>query len=119
MEPEQLKNTLRTLIATFGGIIAGFVAGKGWATADQVISFLNSEVVLGLAAAVATGVWGWFAAKKKNQIANVDAMAEVAGVVMKATPEGKKLAEDSPSPSVVPAKSPAATELAKTGVVPN
>ena len=40
---EQLKSLLRTLGATFGGMIAGYFSAKGWIDADTVTGILTSE----------------------------------------------------------------------------
>lgn len=117
MNQEQLKSTLRTFIAMFGGAIAGWAAHSGWITADQVLAILNSETFLGLAVAVAGGVWGLFVHKQSNAVAIVAAMKKdpespVKGVVVEPTEAGRKLVKEIDGSAVVAAGTPQAKDLA-------
>lgn len=66
MNSEQVKSALRTLVATFGGSIAGFFVAKGWFTTDQVMSILTSEAFLGVATSAVVGAWGIWAKTRNN-----------------------------------------------------
>lgn len=112
MNAEQVKSTIRWFVATFGGMIAGWFAAKGWFTVDQVLTVLNNPTLIATAASLVMGAWGIFVHSKTNAVAVVDAMPEVAGVVTKPTVAGRDLAQAVPSSTVTPAGSPAAKSLA-------
>ncbi len=112
MNEEQVKAAVRWIVSTFGAAIAGFFAGKGWFTVDQVMGFLNSGTFIGAVVSLAGLVWGMFVHTKANAVATVDAMPEVAGVLTKPTVEGVELAKSVPSPTVAPAGTVAATTIA-------
>lgn len=113
MNQEQVKSLIRSLITTFGGMIAGFFAAKGWLTTDQVWAILNSPTLLAVATSLAMAIWGQFAHTKANAVAVVDAMPEVAGVVVKPTLAGDALIQSTQSPTVAPAGTTTAANLAK------
>lgn len=118
MNQEQVKSAIRTLISTFGGIVAGWFAAKGWFTIDQVTSILNNETVISLIASAVVFVWGYFTHTDKNAVAVVDAMAKnpvspVKAVVTEPTVAGRKLAEAMPGATTVVAGTQAAVTLAK------
>jgi hypothetical protein len=120
MNAEQVKGSIRWFVATFGGAIAGFVAGKGWVSADTVMQALSSEVFISAAASIAVGIWGLFVHTQQNAVAVVGAIAAdptsaVKGVVTSNTPEGVALANSVAGTTVVPAGSTQATEIAKPG----
>lgn len=100
-------------MTTFGGLVAGFFVGKGWFTPEQVTSFLTSEVVIGLIAAVVGGVWGLTTHTSKNAVTIVKNMDEVAGVITQRTPDGKALAASLPGTDVVQAGTREAENIAK------
>lgn len=58
MNREQTKSLIRTLVATFGGMISGYFAAKGWIDAGTVMGILNSETFISLAASIVVGAWG-------------------------------------------------------------
>jgi hypothetical protein len=118
MNTEQVKSAVRWFVATFGGVIAGWFAAKGWFTIDQVTSVLNSPTTLSIIAAVASGVWGLFVHTQDNAVAVVDTIAKqpestVKAVVLEPTIEGKKLADSLPGNTTVVAGSMAATSVAR------
>ena len=118
MNQEQVKSAVRWFVATFGGVIAGWFAAKGWFTVDQVTSILNSPTTLSLAVAIASGVWGLFVHTDKNAVAVVDTMAKepdspVKAVVLEPTIEGKKLADSLPGNTTVVAGTTVAATAAR------
>ncbi len=120
MNQEQAKASVRWAVTTFGSAIAGFVAGKGWVSADTVMSVLTSEIFLSGASAVAMLVWGLFAHTQKNAVAVVATIAEdpaspVKGVITTDTLAGRDLARDIPSETVKAAGSQDAKNLATSG----
>lgn len=126
MEPnvEQVKGQLRTYIAAFGGIIAGWFAHSGYVTADQVLGILNSPAFLGAATIVVSAVWSLLVHKQSNAVAVVTAMGAdpanpVKGVVIEQTVAGRQLMDTVSSPLAVPAGSAAAATMAKTEGVKN
>lgn len=121
MNPEQVKSTLRTLLATFGGMIAGWFGAKGWLTSDQVMAVLTSETFLGIVTSIVVGVWGIFVHTQQNAVAVVGTIAKdpqspVRAVIMEPTKEGVAIAQaitkDTEVP-VVPAGTVQAAELSK------
>ncbi len=84
MNNEQIKSSVRWVLATFGGVVAGWGAHSGWFTSDQILSVLNSETAIGL---VTTGiglVWGLITHTQANSVAVVTAMASDPAVPVKA-----------------------------------
>lgn len=112
MNEEQVKSLVRSLVGTFGGMVAGWFAAKGWFTVDQVLSVLNSPTLIGTAASLIVGIWGLFVHSKTNAVAVVDAMPEVAGVVTQPTVAGTALAKAITSPTVAVAGTPDAAVVA-------
>ena len=106
MNPEQAKSSARWLVSTFGGVIAGWFAAKGWFTIDQVTSVLSSETTISIIASVSVGVWGYFVHTKTNAVAVVDMIAKekdspVKAVILEPTAEGKALAASIPGDTTV------------------
>jgi len=60
-------------------------------------------------------VWGLFRHTQANQVAAVNNMDSVAGVITKDTPEGKKLAKAVPASTVAPEGTAAAKAVAADG----
>lgn len=117
MNPEQVKSGTRWLISTFGGMIAGWFAAKGWFTVDQVTSVLNSPTTISVIASIAAGAWGLVAHTQKNAVAVVDDIAKQPGssvkaVVTESTPAGQALAASMPGNTTVVAGSQAAAAVA-------
>lgn len=113
MNEEQVKSGVRWVISTFGGVVAGWFAAKGWFTIDQVTGLLNSPLVISGLSTLGVLIWGLITHTKTNMVAVVDKMPEVAGVVTKPTAAGQELAMSVPSPTVVPAGTTAAADVAK------
>lgn len=118
MNPEQAKSSVRWAVATFGGAVAGFLAGKGWVSADTVMSLLSSEVFVSLATSALMLVWGLFVHTQNNAVAVVDEIAKdktsnVEGVIMAPTAAGVAQAQALPGNTTVVAGTAAAANLAK------
>lgn len=60
-------------------------------------------------------VWGLIRHTKWGTIIAANDLPEVAGVIMKPTPEGEELARSTPSPAVTTAGTVAAESIARTG----
>jgi hypothetical protein len=100
---DQLKSAGRTLIATLGGVLAGWAIGKGWITEAQASAILSNQefmsaatviilACVGSVGSVAAGMWGLVAHKQANLVATVAAMPEVAKVETVSTAAGINLA---------------------------
>lgn len=118
MNPEQVKSGVRWLITTFGGVVAGWFAAKGWFTIDQVTSVLNSPTTLSILASIATGIWGLFVHTQANAVTVVDTIAQnkdspVKAVIMEPTVAGKDIANSLPGSTTVVAGTSMAVEVAK------
>lgn len=117
MNQEQVKSAIRSLITTFGGVIAGWFAAKGWFTIDQVTSVLNSPTTISILASIAAGAWGLVAHTQKNAVAVVDTIAKqpdspVKAVVTESTEAGRALADALPGNTTVVAGTSAAVAKA-------
>lgn len=110
---QQVIDLINKLVATFGGMVAGWGAAKGWFTIDQALSVMNNQVFIGLIASAAVMGFGWFRNKKSQLVARVNDLPEVAGVVTKPTAAGRDLAEAVPEATVAPAGTVAAQAIAK------
>lgn len=99
---DQIKSMLRSVIALFGGLIAGFAAGHGWMTQEQAIALLNNDQFLstattlilwlaGLGISATAGIWSVSAHQEKNMVATVAALPDVAKVEVMPTPRGLDL----------------------------
>jgi len=118
MNQSQVASAIRWLVTAFGAVIAGWIAGKGWASANDVLGVLSSDTFIqgiGAVIALVSLVWGLFRHTEANQVAAVNKMDTVAGVITKDTPEGKKLAKAVPGSTVAPEGSPAAKAVAADG----
>ncbi len=115
MNSQQVATTVRWAVTAFGATAAGFVAGKGWASAGDVLGVLQSDTFIqGVSAVISLValVWGLFRHTEKNQIAATDAIPTVAGVITKDTPAGRELARAIPSATVATAGTPKAKIVA-------
>jgi hypothetical protein len=101
---EQTKSAISWLVTTFGAGIAGFIAGKGWATQEQVMAIINSPNFVPMATSAVTTLlplaWGIYVHTKKYATEVVDAIPEVKGVVTDSSPAGVALAKSIPSTTV-------------------
>lgn len=118
MNQEQIKSTVRWFVATFGGMIAGWFAAKGWFTIDQVTSVLNSPTTLSVMASIIAGIFGLMAHTQTNAVKVVDAIAKqpdspVKAVIAESTPAGQDLANSLPGSTTVIAGSSEAITIAK------
>jgi hypothetical protein len=115
---EQTKSAVSWVFTTFGAGIAGFVAGKGWASTQTVMNILsNQQFITIVSSAVMTVgplIWGLYVHTKKYATEVVDAIPEVKGVITEASADGMALAKSIPSPTVTTAGTPAAIAVAKT-----
>lgn len=112
---EQIKSVVRWAVASFGGAVAGFIAGKGWATSDQVIAVVSSDEFLqgvGAIATVLAAIWGIFVHRQANAVKVASEIPHVAAVITSNTPAGKELAATIPGPGVVVAGTVAAKAVA-------
>jgi hypothetical protein len=115
MNQSQIASTVRWLVTAFGAVIAGYIAGKGWASANDVLGVLSSDTFIqgvGAVIALVSLVWGLFRHTQTNQVAAVNRMDTVAGVITKDTPEGKQLAKAVPSSTVATEGTAAAKAVA-------
>ena len=114
---EQIKSAISWLVTTFGAGIAGFVAGKGWATSSQVELVITSPLFLQIAtAAVGTILpllWGLYVHTQKYATAVVDQIPEVAGVITAPTAAGAALAKSVASVTVASAGTAQAAAVAQ------
>ncbi len=110
--PDQIKSLVRWFVSTFGGMIAGWFAAKGWFTIDQVLNVLNSPALAGAAASIVVAVWGMLVHTQAATVASANAMPLVAGVITVPTVEGKALADSVPDATVAVAGSQAAASVA-------
>lgn len=115
MNTEQTKSLVRWIVTAFGATAAGFVAGKGWATAGDVLGALQSDTFIQGVSALASLIaltWSLFRHTEKNQVVVTDKIPEVAGVITVNTPAGQEMARVIPSPTVAPAGSRRAEDIA-------
>ena len=116
---EQAKSAVSWFVTTFGAGLAGFIAGKGWASTQQVMSLLNSPEFMSAAVwavmTLPTLAWGLYVHTKKYATEVVDAIPEVKGVVTDSSPAGLALAKSIPSATVTTEGTKSAASVA--GVV--
>lgn len=108
MNTEQIKSGVRWVITTFGAAFAGWAAAKGWMSAERIMAIITGETFIGLVVAGVGLVWSMFTHTKPNTAAVVDAMPEVAKIIMQPTAAGKALAKAVESPTVMTANEPSA-----------
>lgn len=101
---QQVQDSIRTLLAA----VAGAALNHG------IISGSTFSLIMGSLAILVPWIWGILTHTKSNQVATVDAMPEISGVVTTKTPDGAKLAASIPSTTVVMAGTPDAAAVAKT-----
>lgn len=73
--PEQIKSAIRWLVATFGGVVAGWLAHGGYVTTQQVTDVINGPAFFSFAFSVASGVIGLLVHKQSNAVAVVTRIA--------------------------------------------
>jgi len=74
---EQLKSMVRWFMTTVGGAFAGWFAAKGFLSADQIMSILTSETVIGVAVSVIGLVWSMFSRSKVGILTAAASIPEV------------------------------------------
>ena len=100
---DQVKSALRTLLASAGSALAGYVIAKGWVSASEANAILSNQQVMDTATAIvlaafgsggalASGIWGMIAHKQANLVATVAKMPEVTKVETVPTAAGIALA---------------------------
>lgn len=104
MDKDQWLGFFRDFLKLIGGALTtnGLVSSADWTTWTGLALMLFS---LG---------WSAYERTKARRVAKVNAMPEVAGVVTKDSVAGLALANSIPSPTVVPAGTIAATNVAQT-----
>jgi hypothetical protein len=126
MNQEQFKSTLRTIMGTFGGVIIGWFASKGWhLTPDEARNFvalLQSPEIIGLILSAGSGIMGLMVHTQANAVAVVtkiaaDPASPVVGVVTTDTPEGRAMASN-PSAEIAVASTPGANAISRDNVPP-
>lgn len=117
MNQEQVKSIVRQIMLFAAGIIAGTTFVSKFFTVEQVTSILTSDTVIGLVSSLLTGglasFWGFIARSDKNMVAATNALPAVQAVITKPTVEGREIAAAIPAPTVVPAGTPEAKNLAQ------
>lgn len=118
---EQAKSMASWAVTTFGAGIAGFVAGKGWASTQTVMALLNSpefmNAMVWAIVTLPTLIWGLYVHTKRYATEVVDAIPEVKGVITDRTPAGVALAKAIPSDTVVTAGSMMAAQVSSAAPV--
>lgn len=105
---EQVKSGIRSFILGAAGFVGGFGVGKGWYSAEQLSSFLSSELVLGAAGFLATLIYGLFM-NRSTALLTAAAGVNPAATVVTTTAQ----AAASPAKNVVAAGSAEAKEAAR------
>lgn len=98
------------LIKDLGKILGPLVISWGWVTASDWVVITT---VVGSLMTAAPVVWSIYDRTKAQMVAKVNALPEVAGVITKPTTEGIALANAITSPTVVPAGTVVAADVAK------
>jgi hypothetical protein len=105
---QQINSAIRTLVASLGSAVAGYVIAKGWISASEANAILSNQqlmdsattvilALLGAGASAGAGILGLIAHKQSNVVATVAAMPEVAKVEMVPSKAGIDLAAAVPS----------------------
>lgn len=108
MNTEQLKSSVRWLIATFGP----FLIAHGYASSGTL------ELAGGILVSLAPLIWGLFVHTETNAVAVVDTIAKqpdtpVKAVILEPTAAGREIAASIPGDTTVVAGTPAAATAAK------
>jgi hypothetical protein len=99
---EQIKSAVRTLLASLGSALAGYVIAKGWVSAAEANAILSNQqfmdtatttvlALLGAGVSAGAGIWGLIVHKQANAVAVVAGMPEVKKVELTSTPAGVDL----------------------------
>lgn len=86
MQPntEQVKSAIRWFVATFGGMIVGWAAARGW-DLSGILSVINPEALISLAATVIMLVWSMLSNSKVGIITAAAKIPEVKKVELAPT----------------------------------
>lgn len=117
MNREQAMKLVRWGTTTLGGILIGWAASRGYQWGNIINSLLSSEFVIGLLVSGVVAFWSWASGKAPNLVAIVNSLSGVQGVITTRNPEGVKLAEAVPSPTVVPAGTLQAGQVAQAAPI--
>lgn len=105
MQPnnEQIKSAIRWGLTTFGGILAGWLAAKGW-DSEGIMALINSPAVIGLIATLIGGGWSLFSRSKVGILTAAAKLPEVKAIelapanpTLEASKEVDRLAMSTPS----------------------
>lgn len=113
---EMIKGLLRNALVAGSASVGTWLIARGYLSVDQVNSLAQSidwTAVASFLVMIGGFVWNAVDNRKKNIIAAANALPEVAGVVTKATPAGRDLAQAVPASTVVSADDPEAKQLVK------
>lgn len=118
MNVEQVKSDLRTLIATFGGLLAGWLVAHHWAS-DSASVIALMLAMTPLLANLIVGISGHFTHSESNAVLVVDTIAKepgspVRGVITEPNVAGRALASNTPGSTTVVAGTAAAEKLASS-----
>jgi hypothetical protein len=122
MNEEQAKSAVRSVITAAGGIVIGWFASKGWHLSPDdtknITALLQSPEFIGVLLSASGALWGHLTHTQTNAVAVVDAIAKqpdspVKAVIMEATVEGVKAAQELPGNTTVVAGSTAAATAAQ------
>ncbi len=103
MSSDQIGGILRAIFAAIGG----WLVGKGMVGAELWASVSGALITLAVAG------WSWWTNKQTTQVATVNAMPDVKGVITNPTVAGRELAAAAgPSSTIVPAGTAQATAVA-------
>ena len=99
---EQVLSAVRWFFATIGPLLVthGYVG-------ESMLSLISGALI-----SLVPLIWGFITHTQANDVAKVNAMTEVKGVITQPTVEGKALAASIPSITVAPAGSTDATAVA-------
>ena len=113
MLSDQLTAQVRQVLTAIGALLATL----GIMSPDAINSKINLVMtIVGPAMVAASSLWSIHSNLKSTQIASVNAMPEVSGVVTTNTMAGRELAKSVPEKTVAVAGSADAIAIAKPGV---
>lgn len=86
MQPntEQVKSAIRWFIATFGGMITGWAAAKGW-DLSGILSIISPEALVSLGASAVMLIWGMISNSKVGILTAAAKIPEVKKVELAPT----------------------------------
>lgn len=116
MNPGLIQKASRWVLTTFGGILIGWAASRGYQWGDIITNLLSSDAAVGVVTVAITAIWAWASSRLPAVAKLVDAFAKdpaspVKGLVVAPTQEGVQLANQ--VDTTVVAGTPAATQVAE------